>query len=130
MHLTIEFTPEEGTRLSEKANRNGSDMGQYIKDLVVQNIQPKEAINRSKESILLETINKTFPDIFWKKYKSLLRKRNKYTISEIELQELISLTDQIEVLNLERVNALIELSEHWDIDLDVLIKKLGPLNGK
>jgi hypothetical protein len=93
MHLTIEFTTEEGTRLSEQANRNGSDMGQYIKDLVVQNIQPKEANNRSKESVLLETINTTFPDIFWKRYKSLLRKRNKYTISEIDLQELITLTD-------------------------------------
>jgi hypothetical protein len=130
MHLTIEFTTEEGTRLSEQANRNGSDMGQYIKDLVVQNIQPNEANNRSKESVLLETINKTFPIVFWKKYKSLLRKRNKYNISEIDLQELITLTDQIEALNLERVKALIELSKHWDIDLDVLIKKLGPLNGK
>lgn len=130
MHITLEFSPEEGTQLREQASRKGSDMGQYAKELIVNNLQVETSETRSKESLLLETINQGFPEVFWKRFRHLERKRKKYIISEPELQELIGLTEQIEAMNVERIKALIELSKHWQIDLDVLIKKLGPLNGK
>lgn len=130
MHLTLELTPEESSRLREQARRSGREMGQYAKDLITNNLQPQPAATRSRESVLLEIINQGFSAEFWKRFRSLDRKRKKMVISESELQELIAQTDQLEAANVERVKALIELSLHWKVDLDVLLKKLGPLNGK
>lgn len=130
MYLTLELTPEEGSQLHQQAVRLGRDMGQYAKDLITYNLRPQPATTRSRESVLLEIINQTFPVEFWKKFRALDKKRKKMNISEPELQELIEMTEKIEAANVERVKALIELSRHWEMDLDVLIKKLGPLNGK
>ena len=57
MHITLEFSPQEGTQLREQASRKGSDMGQYPKELIVNNLQVETSETRSKESLLLETIN-------------------------------------------------------------------------
>jgi uncharacterized protein len=59
-------------------------------------------------------------------------RRNSETKKQIFLTFVTTfgLIDQLEALNVERVKALIELSKHWNTDLDTLIKKLGPLNGK
>jgi hypothetical protein len=130
MHLTLELTPEEGSQLREQASQSGREMGQYVKDLIVHNLRPKPAAGRSRESMLLEIINQSFPVEFWKRFRALDRKRKRTTISAEELQELVAKTEQLEMANIERVKALIELSRHWQVDLDVLLKKLGPLNGK
>jgi hypothetical protein len=59
-----------------------------------------------------------------------LRLRGQASITKAELQELIAKTEELEAANVERVSALIALSKYWQLDLDALIQKLGPLNGE
>ncbi|MGH9938386.1 MAG: STAS/SEC14 domain-containing protein, partial [Blastocatellia bacterium] len=54
-----------------------------------------------------------------------IRKRQSYTITEAELQELRQLTDQIEKSDAERLKNLIELAHLRHVPLDDLIRQLG-----
>jgi hypothetical protein len=128
MHLELELTSEEGSLLRRQASLHGREMQQYAKELITKNLQPASV--QPRESVLLQTINKTFSNEFWKRFRALDRKRRKASITEAELQELIAKTEELEAANVERVSALIDLSQYWQLDLDALIQKLGPLNGK
>ena len=58
------------------------------------------------------------------------QKRREETLSELELKELIDMTDIIEAANVDRIKALVELANIRQIDLDTLMIQLGLMNGK
>jgi len=57
--------------------------------------------------------------------KELIAKRQSYTITEDELQELIRLTDESERLNVERMKHLLELAHLRGVTLDEVMEQLG-----
>jgi hypothetical protein len=56
--------------------------------------------------------------------KELIAKRQSYTITDDELQELIRLTDESERLNTERIEYLFELAQLRGITLDEVMEQL------
>jgi hypothetical protein len=74
---------------------------------------------------LLNQINQTLPPLQRAKFEQLVEKRDSNNISELELEELISMIDEIEARDVERLKALIELSQIRGITLDELMQTLG-----
>jgi len=77
------------------------------------------------ETELLQKINRGFPASVWQPYKQLIAKRNDETLAEDEYQQLITLSDQLEEMNVERMGYLIELSQLRKQPLRKVMDDLG-----
>ncbi len=78
---------------------------------------------------LLNQINQTLSPLQRTLFEELVTKRELNIISAPELEELISITDEIEARDVVRLKALIELSQMRGLTLDELMQNLG-LNHK
>lgn len=133
MELTIELPYDLETQLREQAQQTGKALNQYITAIIREKInapKPKTSVLTTEETRLFKIINKGFSHDFWTKLHSLDKKRKEVTLTELELQELIDMTDTLEAANVERITALIELAKIRQTDLDTLMTQLGLTNGK
>ena len=136
MQLTIEIKNELAFKLKDQAQLNGVDLGQYIAMLIqdklphsVQKTANKQTLT-PEETQLFQKINYGFSESFWARFKELNTKRGENKLDEKERQELISLTDEMERANVERIKALITLAQIRRTDLESLMAELGILYGK
>jgi hypothetical protein len=77
------------------------------------------------ESELLKTINITIPSPLQDRFNELIAKRQSITITDEELDELITITDQSEQLNAQRITALTQLAQLRNQSLPQIMKALG-----
>lgn len=77
------------------------------------------------ESELLLKINHPVPDDLQRRYDELLARRDARTLTSEEHEGLLVLTDQVEILEAERMKHLIELAQLRRITLDELMNQLG-----
>ncbi len=133
MHLNIELPYDLETQLREQAQQKGKALNQYITGLIQEKMnssRPKTSPLTVDETRLFQTINKGFSDEFWNKLHNLDKKRQQLILTESERQDLIAMTEELEMTNLERMKALIELAAIRQTDLDTLMTQLGLANGK
>jgi hypothetical protein len=79
----------------------------------------------ASESELLLKINQSIPEPLQQQFDQLVMKRQQLTITEKELAELIEITDRIEALNVERIQALAELARSRNQSLTQVMQNLG-----
>jgi hypothetical protein len=79
----------------------------------------------ASESELLAKINQGIPEPLQQQFEHLVMKRQQLTITEAELTELIEITDRIEALNVERIQALAELARSRNQSLTQVMQNLG-----
>jgi DNA-binding MarR family transcriptional regulator len=79
----------------------------------------------SKESELLKEINLGVSADTWTEYQILIAKRQAETLTEQEQQQLIGISDRLEVANVRRMKALIELSNLRGQSLSTVMQELG-----
>lgn len=77
------------------------------------------------DAMLLQVITTGLPESFWQHYRALIQKRNAQTLSELEHQELIELSDQTEELTLQRTQALVELATRRNTTVQALRLQFG-----
>jgi hypothetical protein len=77
------------------------------------------------ESEILAKINQSIPDSLQQRFEQLVMKRQQLTITEAELTELIEITDRIEALNVERIQALAALAQLRNQSLTEVMQSLG-----
>jgi hypothetical protein len=65
------------------------------------------------------------PESFWQRYRVLIQKRDTATLTNLEQEELISLSDQTEELTLQRTQALIELATRRTTTVQALRLQFG-----
>ena len=133
MHLNIELPYDLETQLREQAQQKGKALNQYIMGLIQEKMnssRPKTPSLTVDETRLFQTINKGFSDEFWNKLHDLDKKRQQAVLTESERQDMIAMTEELEMTNLERMKALIQLAAIRQTDLDTLMTQLGLMNGK
>ena len=133
MHLNIELPYDLETQLREQAQQKGKALNQYIMGLIQEKMnssRPKTPSLTVDETRLFQTINKGFSDEFWNKLHDLDKKRQQAVLTESERQDIIAMTEELEITNLERMKALIQLAAIRQTDLDTLMTQLGLMNGK
>lgn len=79
----------------------------------------------SQESSLLLQINQGIPADLHQRYHALAEKRDTETLTDSEYEELLSLSDRIEQLNAQRIEALVNLATLRQISLLQLMDDLG-----
>jgi hypothetical protein len=79
----------------------------------------------SKESDILQEINLGVSADTWSRYHTLIGKRQDETLTDAEQQQLIEISDRLEVANVCRMKALIELSDLRGQSLSTVMQELG-----
>lgn len=96
----------------------------FVTKLFTVKARTRTATLSERESELLPRINQGLSATDAQRMRTLIAKRQSYTITETELQELIGLTDESERLNVERMKALVELAQMRGVTLDEVVKQL------
>ena len=91
-------------------------------DLKAQRSAPSLA---PRETELLAKVNRGLPPDFAARYQELVQRRRSGSLSADEHDELLRLSDQVEQLDAERVEALAELASLRGISLSRLMTELG-----
>jgi len=78
-----------------------------------------------REAELLAKINQGLPVALTSRYHKLIDKRRADTIAEDEYEELLQLTDQVEILHAQRIEHLAELARLRGISLAEVMQQLG-----
>ena len=131
MKLEIEIAPDLEHQLQQVANQTGVGPSDYIVQLLRQNLsQPNVQHGSSKrlsapETALLERINRSLSSTEWQRYHHLQDKRQAENLTQSELQELIAFSDRLEELNVERLQALVELAQIRNTTAIALMDELG-----
>ena len=128
MHLTIELPYGLETQLREQAQQKGKALNQYISSIIQEKFNASKPVSSTltaEETRLFKHINQGFSDDFWAKLRELDKKRQEFTLDAFEKQTLMTMTEALETVNLERMKALVELATIRQIDLDVLMNQLG-----
>lgn len=81
--------------------------------------------NAGAETKLLLQINRGLPEVDWRLYHRLLAKRRSETLTELDRQALIRITDRIEQSNVQRIAALQDLAAIRGISLSRIMQDLG-----
>ena len=77
------------------------------------------------EAALLQKINQGLPPDVQQQYDTLIEKRQEETLTSDEHLELITLNDQIEEADAERVQALAALAHLRNVSITALMEELG-----
>lgn len=96
----------------------------FVTRLFTLKAQERTPALSERESELLTGINQGLSSADARRMKELIGKRQSYTLTENELQELIRLTDESERLNVERLKHLLELAQLRGVTLDEVMNQL------
>ncbi len=127
--VTLDITPELESRLYREAAREGLDTQGYILSTLREHLarvrRPTEARLPADEAALLQEINRGLPTETWQHYGELKEKRRAETLTPEERAELIALSDQIEAMNVRRMESVIELARLRRMPVEALMDDLG-----
>lgn len=77
------------------------------------------------EASLLQAINRGFSSDTWQRYTALKAKRGAETLTPQEQAELIALSDQMEEMNVQRMENVVQLARLRQASVDALMDDLG-----
>jgi hypothetical protein len=112
--ITLELSPELESRLQAEAAKQGLDPQRYILETLHTRLAANQAVTNplpAAEADLLQRINLGLSADMWDEYHALVDKRQAETLTADEHQRLIAISDQLEALNIERIQALAQLAE-------------------
>jgi hypothetical protein len=126
MTLTLEITPDLEEALCEIAEREGVPPDRYVLNLIEQQLKkpPPEHLSRA-ESLLLQGINQGLPTETWDRYHQLVAKRRAETLTPEEYEELIGLTNEVELAHARRLELVAEYARLQDVPFAEMMDRLG-----
>ncbi len=130
MTMTIDLTPELETQLQEVAAKEGMAPDRFVLDTLREKLYRDRAAqgvpHLSKvESELMQRINQGLPEETWLRYHSLVSQRKAKTLTSEQQQELIRLSDQVEMDYAQRLGLVLELARLRGTSLESQMKTLG-----
>lgn len=101
------------------------ELEQFVRRLFSLKARERASVLSEREAELLEKIYQKPPAARQQRMNQLIEKRQAYTITPDELQELIELTDQAEAFDAARLELISELAHLRNVPLDQFIQQLG-----
>ena len=101
------------------------ELEQFVRRLFSLKARERTSVLSEREAELLNQIYQKLPDDTQQRLNELIKKRQAYTITPDELQELIELTDQAEAFDVARLELISELAHLRNVPLAQLIQQLG-----
>jgi hypothetical protein len=128
MTLTINIAPDLQSQLYREATLVGLDPGAFVARLIEERLRKeKRRAPRlsARETELLREINRGLSPGDWQRYRDLIAKRRAEALSPAEQNALIALSDEIEAINVRRIECLVELAHLRNTPLETLMAQLG-----
>jgi hypothetical protein len=114
------------TELLKVVNQlNEPDLDQLLDQVLLLRAKRKNNILSAAETDLLLQINQGVPAALHHKYQALKKKRDEGTLTGGEHEELLELSDRIEILAAERAGSLVKLAQLRQVPLTQLMNELG-----
>ncbi len=123
--IQIEANLSSEQLLNAARQMSRRELSQFIGQVLALRARHEAPVLPAAESELLLQINQPIPADLQRRYEELIARRDERTLSPAEHQELLQLTDQVELLEAERVRHLIELARWRKVSLDDLMRRLG-----
>jgi hypothetical protein len=118
------MAPELEKDLHRAAAVAGVAPDAYILNVLKQNLTRTAGLPLP-EATLLQQINHSLSQIAWQRYHELQAKRTAETLTPAEQTELITLSDEIEAANAQRVEKLAQLAQVRQTTVRALMSELG-----
>ena len=125
MSIVIDIPQDLEQKLRATASAAGENIDEYIVKLLEKNVQGKLLDPLASAPGLLQIINRGLSPEAWARFHTLLQKRDTQVITATELEELIDLTEEIEVAHAQRMEALVALATLQNKPLPILMNELG-----
>lgn len=126
MSITINVRPELEEILKQMAIQEGKGVDSIIVELLEgQLLSDPNSGRKNIEMELLRKVNLNITVETWERYYTLIEKREAEILTEAEYQELLALTDKIEIANADRIENLILLSKLRKVSVEELMEELG-----
>ena len=127
--VTLEITPDLESELRREASREGLDPQGYILSMLRERLAAVRQLSRSRlpadEATLLTEINQGLPAETWRRYAALKEKRRAGTLTSEEHAEIIAISDEIEEMNVRRMERVVRLARLRHTSVDALMDELG-----
>jgi hypothetical protein len=127
--FTLEIAPDLEAVLRREAAKQGVDAQGYILNTLRERLASARRTPAPRlpaaEAALLQEINRGLSAESWQRYSALKKERQAETLTPEEQTELISLSDQMEELNVQRMERLIQLARLRKTSVDALMDELG-----
>ena len=126
--ITLDLSSELEAQLLAEAAKQGLDPQHYILETLHTRLAANKATAThlpTAEADLLQQINLGLSADMWDEYYALIDKREVETLTAKEHNQLIEISDQIEALNVERIQALVQLAALRQQSLDDVMDDLG-----
>lgn len=121
MTLTLHITPDLEYELQRRAAQAGLAPSAYAERLLQNGLRALAG----PEAELLQRINQSLTPEAWQRYEVLLARRQAEILTPEEQTELIALSDQLEALNAQRLEALTEMAQLRGVPVPALMAQLG-----
>ena len=129
MTITLNIPSEVEAPLRREAEKAGLDADKYVvkalREQLLHRSQEADPCPPNTETELLQKINLGLSQEAWQRYHQLVAKRRAGTLTTDEQHVLITLSDQIEKANAERIEHLVELARLRQTSLEAVMKALG-----
>jgi hypothetical protein len=102
-----------------------SELEQFTDKVIALRAQRRAPNLPKDEAELLQKINAGVPSEMHRRFAELDAKMHDETITPMEQQELLKLTDQMELADAERMHNLTLLAEMRNVSVDLLMAQLG-----
>ncbi|MBD2109450.1 hypothetical protein [Nodosilinea sp. FACHB-13] len=126
--ITLYLSPELEIQLRAEAAKQGLDPQHYILETLHTRLSANQTATNhlpAAEADLLQYINLGLPSEMWDEYYALIDKRQAETLTADEHYRLIEISDRIEALNVERIQALAQLAALRQQSLENVMDDLG-----
>lgn len=123
IHIEADLSSDQLLSAAQQLPRREFD--QFVTRVLSLRAERGAPVLPAAESDLLLKVNHPVPDDLQHRYDELLARRDARTLTSEEHEELLALTDQVELLEAERMQHLIELAQLRRITLDELMNQLG-----
>jgi uncharacterized protein YnzC (UPF0291/DUF896 family) len=100
------------------------ELEQFVRRLFSLKAKERTAVLSEREAELLEKIYQKPPADRQQRINELIKKRQAYTVTPDELQELIVHTDQAEAFDVARLELISELAHLRNVPLQQMIRQL------
>ena len=101
------------------------ELEQFVTRLFSLKARERAPVLSEREAELLDKIYQVLPAATQQRLNELIEKRQSSSITKNELQELIALTNQVELFDAVRLEQLSELAHLRNVTLEQLIRQLG-----
>lgn len=123
IHIQANVTP--GQLLEAVEQMTPEDQDRFVDEVLALRAGRRVRRLSTRESELLETVNKGLTAAERRRYDTLVTRREDEDLTGEENAELLRLTDELESLNVERMKALSSLAGLRQVPLRTMMQELG-----